>query len=153
MKVLFELIMEQMRRVGINLEVDFVDHRAWHAPVRQDESPLQIYGAAPSPKSDAFLTPLFASSSNVGTPTGQANFSHCDAADEEIGAARAAADPEAQLAALASAQARIMEELCVVPIFELQQVWAIRKSLNPGYELTGTLNLGPPTKEAAHFGE
>ena len=46
-----------------------------------------------------------------------------------------------------------MEEICVVPIFELEQVWAKRKSLNLGYELTGTLNLGPPITEETSFAE
>nr|WP_306263730.1 ABC transporter substrate-binding protein [Pararhizobium sp. IMCC3301] len=153
LKVPFELIMEQLRRVGINLEVDFVDHRAWHALIRKDESPLVIYGAAPFPESDAFLTPFFASSSIVGTPTGQTNFSHCDVADEEIAAARIASDAAMQLASWEKAQQKIMEDLCVVPIFELMQVWGKRKSLELGYELTGTLNLGPPITEATHFAQ
>jgi len=153
LKLPFELIMEQMRRVGITLEVDFVDHRAWHALIRQDESPMVIYGAAPFPEADAFMTPFYVSQSIVGTPTGQTNFSHCDVADDEIAAARVAADPEAQLADWERAQQLIMDELCVVPLFELEQVWAKRKSLNLGYELTGTLNLGPPITEATYFGE
>jgi len=153
LKVPFELIMEQMRRVGINLEVDFVDHRAWHGLIRKDESPLVIYGAAPFPESDAFLTPFFASSSIVGTPTGQTNFSHCNVADEDISAARIASDPALQLASWETAQQKIMEELCVVPIFELMQVWGKRKSLDLGYELTGTLNLGPPITENTHFAQ
>ncbi|AML51852.1 ABC transporter substrate-binding protein [Falsihalocynthiibacter arcticus] len=153
LKLPFELIMEQMRRAGINLEVDFVDHRAWHALIRQDESPMVIYGAAPFPEADSFLSPFYASTSIVGTPTGQTNFSHCDVADEEIAAARVAADSEVQLKAWEEAQQKIMKELCVVPLFELEQVWAKRKSLNLGYELTGTLNLGPPITEATYFSE
>lgn len=153
LKLPFELIMEQMRRVGITLDVDFVDHRAWHALIRQDESPMVIYGAAPFPEADAFLTPFYASSSIVGTPTGQTNFSHCDVADDEIAAARVEADPATQLKDWELAQQKIMDQLCVVPLFELEQVWAKRKSLNLGYELTGTLNLGPPITEATHFDE
>lgn len=153
LKVPFELIMEQMRRVGIDLQVDFVDHRAWHALIRQDESPMVIYGAAPFPEADAFLTPFFLSSSIVGTPTGQTNFSHCNVADDEIVAARTATDLDAQLASWEAAQQKIMEELCVIPIFELQQVWGKRKSLDLGYELNGTLNLGPPITENTAFAE
>ena len=153
LKVPFELIMEQMRRAGITLAVDFVDHRAWHALIRQDESPLVIYGAAPFPEADAFLTPFFASASIVGSPTGQTNFSHCMVADDEIAAARVAADPAEQLALWEEAQRKIMEDVCVVPIFELEQVWGKRRSLDLGYELTGTLNLGPPITEDTRFGE
>lgn len=153
LKLPFELIMEQMRRVGITLEVDFVDHRAWHSLIRQDASPLVIYGAAPFPEADAFMTPFYTSTSIVGTPTGQTNFSHCDVADPEIAAARVAADPEEQMKNWEMAQQKIMDELCVVPLFELEQVWAKRDSLNLGYELTGTLNLGPPITEETYFSE
>jgi peptide/nickel transport system substrate-binding protein len=151
LKVPFELIMEQLRRVGITLEVDFVDHGAWHQLIRRNESPLVIYGAAPFPQADAFLSPFFLSSSIVGTPTAQTNFSHCDVADEEINAARSATDPDRQLELWADAQRKIMEEVCVVPIFELMQVWGRRNTLDLGYELTGTLNLGPPITEATTF--
>ena len=147
LKVPFELVMEQLRRVGITLEVDFIDHRAWHALIRKDESPLVIYGAAPFPQADAILTPFFHAGAIVGTATAQTNFSHCNVADAEIDSARSAADPKAQAAAWAAAQVKIMEAACVVPIFELQQVWGRRATLDYGYELTGTLNLGPPITE------
>ena len=151
LKVPFELVMEQLRRVGITLEVDFVDHGAWHQLIRQNKSPLVIYGAAPFPQADAFLSPFFLSASIVGTATAQTNFSHCDVADEEIDAARSATDPDQQLELWAEAQRKIMAEVCVVPIFELMQVWGRRNTLDLGYELTGTLNLGPPITEATTF--
>ena len=147
LKVPFELIMEQLRRVGITLEVDFIDHRAWHALIRKNESPLVIYGAAPFPQADAILTPFFHSGSIVGTKTAQTNFSHCTVADADLDAARSAADLKAQAASWAAAQVKIMEAACVVPIFELQQVWGRRATLDYGYDLTGTLNLGPPITE------
>lgn len=148
LKVPFELVMEQLRRVGIKLEVDFVDHRAWHALIRKNESPLVIYGAAPFPQADAILTPFFHSRAIVGTPTAQTNFSHCKAADAELDAARSAATASEQADQWARAQRRIMAAACVVPIFELQQVWGRRATLDYGYPLTGTLNLGPPITEA-----
>lgn len=151
LKLPFELIMEQLRRVGIKLQVDFVDHRAWHALIRRDESPLVIYGAAPFPIADAFLTPFFHSQSIVGTNSAQTNFSHCNVADAEIDAARGESDPAKQAKDWQLAQQKIMQEVCVVPIFELQQVWGRRKSLDLGYELEGSLTLGPPITEKTHF--
>ncbi|MEO8250190.1 MAG: ABC transporter substrate-binding protein [Burkholderiales bacterium] len=151
LKLPFELIMEQLRRVGIKLEVDFVDHRAWHALIRRDESPLVIYGAAPFPVADAFLSPFFHSKSTVGTPTAQTNFSHCKVADAEIDAARSESDPVKQARDWEIAQQKIMKDVCVVPIFELQQVWGKRKTLDLGYDLEGSLTLGPPITEKTHF--
>ncbi len=151
LKLPFELIMEQLRRVGIKLRVDFVDHRAWHALIRRDESPLVIYGAAPFPTADAFLTPFFHSQSIVGTVTAQTNFSHCKVADAEIDAARGESDPAKQAKDWRLAQQKIMQDVCVVPIFELQQVWGRRKTLDLGYDLEGSLTLGPPITEKTHF--
>ncbi len=147
----YELIMEQLRRVGINADTEFVDHAAWHAQIRQDESGLVIYGAAPFPDADSFLTPFFLSRSAIGEPTAQTNFSHCDVADEEIDAARSELDPDKRNELWAEAQRKIMEEACVVPIFELMQVWGKRGNLDLGYELEGTLNLGPPITENTEF--
>lgn len=151
LKLPFELVMEQLRRVGIRLQVDFVDHRAWHALIRRDESPIVIYGAAPFPTADAFLSPFFHSRSTVGTPTAQTNFSHCKVADAEIDAARGERDPVAQARDWQIAQQKIMQDVCVVPIFELQQVWGRRKTLDLGYKLEGSLTLGPPITEKTHF--
>ena len=151
LKLPFELIMEQLRRVGIKLEVDFVDHRAWHALIRRDEGPLVIYGASTFPVADAFLTPFFHSRSIVGSKTAQTNFSHCAVADEDIDIARVARDPQAQKAAWERAQQKIMTDVCAVPIFELQQVWGRRKTLDLGYELSGALTLGPLITEKTGF--
>ena len=153
LRVPFELVQEQLRRVGISLETDFIDHAAWHQRIRQDESAIVIYGAAPFPVADAFLSPFFHSRATVGTPTAETNFSHCAAADAPIDAARSELDPGKRAALWATAQQAIMEEVCAVPIFELMQVWGRRASLDYGYELTGTLNLGPPITENTRFVE
>ena len=151
LRVPFELVMEQLRRVGITLATDFVDHAAWHQRIRRDESAVVIYGAAPFPIADAFLTPFFHGRTIVGTPTAETNFSHCAVADAEIDAARSEVDPARRDALWAEAQRRIMAEVCAVPIFELMQVWARRATLDYGYELTGTLNLGPPITETTRL--
>ncbi|MEO1016233.1 MAG: ABC transporter substrate-binding protein [Pseudomonadota bacterium] len=147
----YELVMEQLRQVGINADTEFVDHAAWHAQIRQDESGLIIYGGAPFPDADSFLTPFFLGSSAIGQPAAQTNFSHCDVADEEINAARSELDPDKRNALWATAQQKIMEDACSVPIFELLQVWGKRANLDLGYELEGSLNLGPPITENTEF--
>ncbi len=147
----YELVMEQLRQVGIDADTEFVDHAAWHAQIRQDESGLIIYGGAPFPDADSFLTPFFLGSSAIGEPGAQTNFSHCTVADEEINAARSELDPDKRNELWATAQQKIMEEACAVPIFELLQVWGKRANLDLGYELEGSLNLGPPITENTEF--
>jgi peptide/nickel transport system substrate-binding protein len=87
---------------------------------------------------------MYLSRSAPGQPTASLNFAHCDAADAEIDAARAEPDEAKQLALWASAQRKIVEAACSVPLFDLRQVWVRRASLDLGYRLEGSMNLGPP---------
>lgn len=145
------LIQEQLRRVGINVELEVLDHSAWHASIRRNESPLVIYGAAQFPIADDFLTPIFHSNARMGGPNAALNFSHCAVADAEIDAARGEVDAAKRDALYRTAQEKIMDDGCAVPIFELMQVYGRRKNFDLGYKLTGDLNLGPPITPEARF--
>ncbi|MEQ9811870.1 MAG: ABC transporter substrate-binding protein [Azospirillaceae bacterium] len=147
------LIQEQLRRVGITLDLQELDHAAWHAAIRRNESALVIYGAAAFPIADDILTPFFHSNSIVQTPTGQTNFSHCSVADALIDEARQERDGEARDALYREAQVLIMEDACAVPIFELMQVYVRRSNLDLGYTLQGDINLGPPILPTTAFVE
>ncbi len=138
------LIQDQLRRVGITVELDEMDHAAWHAAIRRDESALVIYGAAAAPWADMILTPFFHSSAAIGAPSAETNFSHCSIADTEIDAARIEPDEATRNALLREAQVKTLEDACAVPIFELMQVYARRSNIDLGYELKGDINLGPP---------
>ncbi|MBL8835671.1 MAG: polyamine ABC transporter substrate-binding protein [Alphaproteobacteria bacterium] len=145
---IMEQVQAQLRRVGINLEMEVVDHSTYHAKIRQDLSALTFYGAARFPIADSYLTQFYHSRSRIGTPTAALNFAHCDVADAEIDAARAEPNRERQLALWADAQRRIMTQVCSVPLYDLLQVWVRRDALDLGYQLDGSLNLAPPITEA-----
>lgn len=138
------LIQEQLRRVGITVELDELDHTAWHAAIRRDESALVIYGAAAAPWADTILTPFFHSSAAIGAANAETNFSHCSVADEEIDAARIEPDEAKRNELYKQAQIKTLEDACAVPIFELMQVYLRRSNIDLGYELKGDINLGPP---------
>jgi peptide/nickel transport system substrate-binding protein len=146
-----QIIQEQLRRVGITLELNTVEHATFHAQIRQDLSPLVIYGAARFPIADTYLTQFYHSKSIVGTPTAVTNFSHIAVADAEIDAARAEVNPAKQLELWKTAQQKIMNECAVYPIYELLQVWVRSNKLDYGYELKASLTLGPIINETTHF--
>jgi peptide/nickel transport system substrate-binding protein len=148
---IMEQIQAQLRRVGIVMEMDVVDHTTYHARIRQDLSALTFYGAARFPVADFYLTQFYHSRSSIGLPTAALNFAHCDVADAEIDAARSDQDPQRQLALWATAQRKIMDAACAVPLFDLLQVWVRRDTLDLGYRLEGALNLGPPITEATRL--
>ena len=138
-----EVVQAQLRRAGIRLEMDVVEHATYHARIRQDLSQLTFYGAARYPVADSYLSQFYHSRSAPGRPTMSLNFAHCDAADAEIDAARAMADRERQLALWRDAQRRVLEAGCAVPLFDLRQVFVRRSNVNLGYRLEGALNLVP----------
>ncbi|MGE0724467.1 MAG: ABC transporter substrate-binding protein [Alphaproteobacteria bacterium] len=142
-----EVIQAQLAKVGIKLDMSVVDHSTYHAQIRKNASALVFYGAARFPIADSYLTEFYHSNATVGRPTAITNFSHCAVADAEILAARSEPDDAKQLALWATAQRKIHDDVCGVPLFGLMQVWARSANLDLGYDLKGSLNLGPPITE------
>ncbi|XOC83364.1 ABC transporter substrate-binding protein (plasmid) [Microvirga sp. M2] len=145
---IMEIVQSQLAKVGIKLDMNVVDHPTYQSQSRKDASAIVFYGAARFPIADTYLTEFYHSNSIVGKPTAVANFSHCDVADAEIDAARAESDPTKQLALWKEAQRKIHEDVCSIPLFDLQQVWARNERVDLGYELKGAMNLAPPITEA-----
>ena len=118
---------------------------------RKDLSPVTLYQAARFPVADVYLTQFFYGKSTVGTPTAITNFSHCSIADREIEAARAEPNADKQKAIWRTAQEKLLAEDCAVPLVESLVVWAWRDTLDLGYTMTGSLNLGPQITEKTRF--
>ncbi len=146
-----EVIQAMLAEAGINLELTTVEHATFHAQIRQDLSQVVHYSAARFPIADVYLTQFFYGPSTVGRPTAVTNFSHCEVADAEIEAARVETDPDRQLELWKTAQQKIMDEVCVVPIYENLQLWAWKDTLDLGVEIEGSLNLSPAITELARF--
>ena len=146
-----QVFQAQLKRAGINLDMQVVEHATYHQQIRQDLSPIVYYSAARFPVADIYLTQFFHSRSIVKTPTAVTNFSHCDVADKEIDAARGETDKAKQLALWAEAQKKIVAQVCAVPMFETLQVYARHDDLDYGYKLEGSMSLGPMITEATHF--
>ncbi len=148
---MMEVVQAQLRKVGIVLDMEVVEHATYHANIRKDMSPIVHYSAARFPVADVYLTQFYHSRSIVGTPTAVTNFSHCNDADAEIDAARVEPDPAKQKALWKTAQQKLMTKVCGVPVYEQPQIWARRASLDYGFPLKGSLSLGPVIDEGTHF--
>jgi peptide/nickel transport system substrate-binding protein len=146
-----EALQAMVKKAGITLDVENVEHATFHAQIRKDLSGLVLYAAARFPVADTYLTQFFHSKSIVGTPTAITNFSHCDVADAEIEGARVAQDKAKQLQLWADAQKKIMDKVCAIPLYLSMQLWAWKDSLDFGFEPEGSLNLSPPVTELAAF--
>jgi peptide/nickel transport system substrate-binding protein len=146
-----QVVQSQLRVVGINLELVPVDHATYHSQIRQDLSQVVHYGAARFPVADTYLTQFFASSSIVGKPTAVTNFSHCAAADAEIGAARTESDLTKQKALWAVAQRKILDDVCSIPLFEAGYPWAWNNRVRFARAFEGSLNFSPPIDETTQI--
>ncbi|QRM28803.1 ABC transporter substrate-binding protein [Microvirga sp. VF16] len=145
---IMEIVQSQLAKVGIKLDMNVVDHPTYQSQSRKDASAIVFYGAARFPIADTYLTEFYHSNSIVSKPTAVTNFSHCSVADAEIDGGRAESDPAKQLALWKEAQRKIHEDVCAIPLFDLQQVWARNERVDLGYELKGAMNLAPPITEA-----
>ena len=143
-----EIIQRQLAKAGIKLDMSVVDHPTYQSQIRSNASALVFYGAARFPVADTYLTEFYHSSSIIGKPTAVTNFSHCEIADAEIEAARIEGNAEMQQELWKEAQRKIHQDVCAIPLFELQQVWGHSKRVNFGYDLKGAMNLAPPITEA-----
>jgi peptide/nickel transport system substrate-binding protein len=150
---IMEALQGQLHQVGIELDIEPVDHPTYMANIRKDLSQVILYQAARFPVADVYLTQFFHSRSTVNTPTGVTNFSHCGVADKEIDAARSETDPAKQKALWQAAQEKIVKEVCAVPFSEQLVMWAWKDALDLGYEMKGSLNLMPQLTEKARFRE
>ncbi len=142
-----QIVQNQLKQAGIELNLDVVDHQTFHAQIRKDLSDVVYYTAARFPVADTYLTQFFLSTSIVGQPGGIVNFSHCNAADQEIVAARTEADSAKQKALWKEAQDKIVAQVCAVPLGEALQVWAHRNAVRYGYDLKSAIHLGPVVTE------
>jgi peptide/nickel transport system substrate-binding protein len=140
---MMQVVQQQLRRAGITLDLQVVEHATFHQQIRQDLSPLVYYSAARFPVADIYLTQFFHGRSIVKTPTAVTNFSHCNQADAQIDAARVSTDINEQRRLWAEAQKILTENICGVPLLETLLVFARRNTVDYGYDLRGSMSLGP----------
>ena len=148
-----QILQDQLASSGINLNLQPVEHATWHQMIRKDLSPLVMYGAARFPVADYFLTQFYHSRSAIGTPTAVTNFSHCGIVDKQIEDARSETDPAKQIALWQDAQRLIIKNVCAIPLTETSQVWARTGKLQWGFDLKGSMSLGPLVTELTHFAD
>lgn len=139
------IIQEQLKKAGIRLNLETVDHPTYHKMIRKNLNPIVLYGAARFPIADPYLTQFYHSKSVVSTPTAVTNFSHYGQAipgvDEYIEKARSAVDPKVQKKYWEKAQKKIMKDIPAYPLFVLKLVLAKKNYVKLGYKMHSTLSL------------
>lgn len=144
---LYENMQAQLAEIGVNLDVQVVDHSTMHSMIREDVNPIVVY-IAWRPNADVYLTRFFHSDSIVVTgEKPDTNFSHYTAIDDLIEEARIETDPEAQIQLWKEAQIQILEDMVAYPLQFQQQVYGRSNAVDYGHELVSVLALYPQITE------
>ena len=115
MKMTAEIIQEQWRKIGVNMDLEIVDHSTYHSMIRKDANPVIAYNCARIPICDIYMTQFLHSDSIVGKPTAVTNFSHYTAIDDLLNKARVETDREKQKMLHGEAQKKVMEDAVMIP--------------------------------------
>jgi peptide/nickel transport system substrate-binding protein len=147
------LVQDQLRRVGIQINLRVVDHTSYHADIAKDLNPLIVYSTSQPPSVIPVLDAFYTAKAVVGKPGGNRNFSHYGEVgtkiDEKLEAATAETDPQRQLAFLREIQLQIMRDLPMVPLQSLAVLYVRQPKLDLGF--TPTAGLGNYPLETAVF--
>lgn len=136
------MIQEQLRSVGIKLNMRIVDHTTFHSDNRKDLNSLGLFSVSfPAVPTQPFVTMLPASAVVKADSSGGQNNSHYGTAipgiDELLDHAQDEADMDARAALVSEMEHKVLADLPVLGIITLSYVVARNPRLDLGYEITG----------------
>ena len=120
------LAQEQLKKVGINLELQIVEHATYHENIRKNLNPFVLYGGTRLTDADPWLSLFFDSSEIPNPATGNkgTNFAHYKGIDDLLAAGRVEKDVKKRAAIYAEAQKRMEKDLICLPLQDVPNQWA-----------------------------
>lgn len=136
-------VQSQLRRVGINVQLNVVDHTSYHSQITKGVNPIILFGNITFPDAAIVLRDFFHSAAIVGKPTGSRNFSRYDDTefDSLLDKARNARTIAERSGYLVQAQKRVMKQFVFVPLVFTRQPLVRSPKVDLGYELNLSLLL------------
>ncbi|WP_454856488.1 ABC transporter substrate-binding protein [Rhizobium binxianense] len=134
------IVQEQLRSVGINMDLQIVDHTAYHASIRKDEGTLILYALSYPPIPTRPYLDYLASSADVKPDnTGGLNFSHYGHAlpgiDNLLSDARHATSLEAFTDVCQRMALQVQRDLPSMGIVTLGSTFVRNQRVDLGYKL------------------
>lgn len=143
----YQSMQAQFAEIGVDLEIEVVDHSSMHSLIRDDTNPIVIY-VSWRPNADVYLTRFYHSDSTVVTGAKpDTNFSHYAEIDDLIEAARVELDPDAQIELWKEAQIKLLEDMIAHTLQYQSQVTARTEGVDFGHDLVSVLALYPQINE------
>ncbi len=120
------LAQEQLRKAGIIVELQVVEHATFHENIRKNLDPFVLYGGTRITDADPWLSLFFDSKEIPDPATGNkgSNFAHYRAIDDLLIAGRVERDVKKRAAIYHEAQKRIQRDLVCLPISDVPGQWA-----------------------------
>ncbi|MGI8406475.1 MAG: ABC transporter substrate-binding protein, partial [Thermomicrobiales bacterium] len=135
----YEVLAEELRQIGITINLEVVQHAAMHELIRQDANPITIY-IAYRPTADTYLSLFFT------TAGGTTNFSKFTV-DDLVAKARAEMDPAKQAEIWRQANIEILKNFAGYGLMYTNQVYARSDKVDYGHELVTIPQLYPGIDE------
>ncbi len=120
------LAQEQLRKVGIIVELQVVEHATFHENIRKNLDPFVLYGGTRITHADPWFSLFFDSKEIPDPATGNkgTNFAHYRAIDDLLVAGRVERDVKKRAAIYHEAQKRMQKDLICLPISDVPGQWA-----------------------------
>lgn len=135
----YTVLQEELAQIGINVEMEVVQHAVMHEQIRAGSNAITIY-VAYRPTADTYFTQFFTSDG------GSTNFSKFQL-DDQVAAARAETDAAAQIEAWKQINVEILQNFAGYGLMYTNQVYVRQPSVDYGHELVSVPQLYPGYNE------
>jgi peptide/nickel transport system substrate-binding protein len=139
----YEVLADELRQIGVTVNLEVVQHAAMHDLIRQDENALTLY-VAYRPNADVYLSQFFVSGTEDAPNV--TNFSKYDVSDL-VEEARATTDSAEQAELWKQANINVQQDFAGYGVYLVNQVYARQDTVDYGHELTAVINLYPGIDE------
>ncbi len=115
------LVQEQLKKVGVDLQLQMVEHPTYHQNIRKNLNPFVLYGGTRLTDGDVMLSLFFHSDEAPDPATGNkgTNFAHYKGIDEMLEKGRETKDQAAREKIYFQAQEQIMADAVCLPIVDI----------------------------------
>lgn len=137
----YEVLQEELRQVGIIINLEVVQHATMHELIREGRNPIVIYSGF-RPSADTYLTQFFTTDGGV---TNFSNFTVNDLRDQ----ARAETDDETQADLWKQANIEVLENFAGYGLVVINLVYVRRDEVDYGHELNAVVQLYPGIDETS----
>jgi peptide/nickel transport system substrate-binding protein len=119
------LAQEQLKKVGVNVELQIVEHATYHENIRKNLNPFVLYGGTRITDADPWLSLFFDGKEIPDPATGNkgTNFAHYKGIDDLLHAGRVERDQKKRAAIYAEVQKRLERDLVCLPISDVPNQW------------------------------